>query len=74
MTSFDVDPVRFDSMLHAMKSWRFNESGDVMPEDQEKFDDLMGSWDEDYDGFYDMEVDDGQPTEYDEWMSYDPDC
>ena len=30
--------------------------------------------DEDYDGFADLDVDDGQPTEYDEWMSFDPDC
>ena len=30
--------------------------------------------DEDSDGFYDLDVDDGQPTEYDEWQSFDHDC
>ena len=30
--------------------------------------------DADWDGFGDLDVDDGQPTEYDEWMSFDPDC
>ena len=29
---------------------------------------------DDWDGFYDLDVDDGQPTEYDEWQSFDPDC
>ena len=55
---FDIDPVKFDSMLNAMKSWRFNESGDVMPED------------EDYDGFADLDVDDGQPDHYTEMQDY----
>lgn len=30
--------------------------------------------DEDYPYYGDDEDYDGQPSEYDEWMSYDPDC
>ena len=33
-----------------------------------------GEDDSDWDGFADLDVDDGQPTEYDEWQSFDPDC
>lgn len=54
----------------------------------EKFAQIMASFDEiahdeydwgeddseDWDGFADLEFDDGQPTEYDEWQSFDPDC
>lgn len=43
-----------------------------MREELVRLEDLLD--DEDDDGFYHVDIDDGQPTEYDEWMSFDPDC
>ena len=49
---FDIDPVKFNTIMKDLKMY-----------------------DEDDDGFYDMEIeDDGQPSEYDEWQDvYDGD-
>lgn len=54
LSSFDVDPIAFsvmiDKVIHGeskMAAWEFDENGDVLPEDQERYDTLMEEWYED---------------------------
>lgn len=80
MNIFDVDSVEFSGMLRElvtsgeskMAAWEFDENGDVFPEDQERYDDLMDQWDEydddDYDD-YDDYHDDGMDGDWDSGMT-----
>ena len=43
--SFDIDPMKFDFMLKEARMWEFDENGDVLPENQERYDNLMAEWD-----------------------------
>ena len=59
---FQVSPEAFARLMKSFEEIAVLDDYSPEPED--------GDWD----GFYDLEVDDGQPTEYDEWQSFDPDC
>lgn len=72
LSSFDVDPIAFsvmiDKVIHGeskMAAWEFDENGDVLPEDQERYDALMDEWDEyndDYDDSMDGDWDSGMTS------------
>ena len=59
---FEISPEKFDRIMKSFDEIAVLDDCSVEPEDA------------DWDGFDDLDVDDGQPTEYDEWMSFDPDC
>lgn len=59
---FEISPEAFDRALKSFEEIAVVNDCSPEPEDA------------DWDGFCDLDVDDGQPTEYDEWQSFDPDC
>ena len=58
----NIEPEKFDRIMASFKEIAVLDDCSPEPDDA------------DWDGFCDLDVDDGQPTEYDEWQSFDPDC
>lgn len=59
----------FHDDVEASEGFSAEEAEAYVGRDDTDFDDY-GYDEDDFDGY----EDDGQPTEYDEWQSFDPDC
>ena len=52
LMSLNLDPSKFEEIMKSLvekegsKVWEFDEKGDVLPENQERYDNLMAEWEE----------------------------
>lgn len=52
LSSLNLDPAKFEEIMKSLvekegsKVWEFDELGEVLPENQERYDNLMAEWEE----------------------------